>query len=184
MTGRGFLWWRPHSLQLSVSIIVTRISEAWSLSVFTNICFSLFGSFSFFPLATDFIVWIFATIILCTFNFFQNSVLHIARSLHSPFYSTFPSSSVSPNQICLIVYCHCSVAKLCLSLCDAMDCRPPGSSVHEISQARILEWVAIPSPYLDLFHLLKSHGKYAQKYLIEVHLLELSSAWILQYPSP
>ena len=26
--------------------------------------------------------------------------------------------------------------------CDPMDCNPPGSSVHEISQARILEWVA------------------------------------------
>ena len=27
-----------------------------------------------------------------------------------------------------------------------MDCSPPGSSAHGISQARILEWVAIPSP--------------------------------------
>ena len=29
------------------------------------------------------------------------------------------------------------------TLCDPMDCSPPGSSVHRISQARILEWVAI-----------------------------------------
>ena len=28
---------------------------------------------------------------------------------------------------------------------DSMDCSPPGSSVHGISQARILEWVAVPS---------------------------------------
>ena len=28
-------------------------------------------------------------------------------------------------------------------LCDPLDCSPPGSSVHRISQARILEWVAI-----------------------------------------
>ena len=28
-------------------------------------------------------------------------------------------------------------------LCDPMDCSPPGSSVHGILQARILEWVAI-----------------------------------------
>ena len=34
----------------------------------------------------------------------------------------------------------------CLTLCDPVDCGPPGSSVHEILQARILEWVAIPSP--------------------------------------
>ena len=27
-----------------------------------------------------------------------------------------------------------------------MDCRPPGSSVHEVLQARMLEWVAISSP--------------------------------------
>ena len=31
----------------------------------------------------------------------------------------------------------------CVRLCDPVDCRPPGSSVHGISQARILEWVAI-----------------------------------------
>ena len=30
-----------------------------------------------------------------------------------------------------------------LTLCDPMDCSPPGSSVHGILQARILEWVAI-----------------------------------------
>ena len=34
-------------------------------------------------------------------------------------------------------------AKLCLTLLDTMDCSPPGSSLDEISQARILEWVAI-----------------------------------------
>ena len=39
----------------------------------------------------------------------------------------------------------CSVAQLCGILCDPMDCSPPGSSVHGISQSRILEWLAIPS---------------------------------------
>ena len=43
------------------------------------------------------------------------------------------------------------VAKLCLTLCDPVDCSPPGSFVHEISQARILEWLPFPSPG-DLFH--------------------------------
>ena len=36
------------------------------------------------------------------------------------------------------------VAQSCLTLCDSMDSDPPGSSVHWISQARILEWVAMP----------------------------------------
>ena len=33
----------------------------------------------------------------------------------------------------------------CPTLCNPMDCSPPGSSVHEILLARILEWVAMPS---------------------------------------
>ena len=35
------------------------------------------------------------------------------------------------------------VAQSCPTLCDPMDCTLPGSSVHGISQARLLEWVAI-----------------------------------------
>ena len=41
----------------------------------------------------------------------------------------------------------CAHAQLCLTLCNPMDCSPPGSSVHGISQARILEWV-VPFPSL------------------------------------
>ena len=37
----------------------------------------------------------------------------------------------------------CSVAKLCLTLCNPMDSSPWGSSVHGILQAKILEWVTI-----------------------------------------
>ena len=33
------------------------------------------------------------------------------------------------------------VTQSCPTLCDPMDCNPPGSSVHEILQARTLEWV-------------------------------------------
>ena len=36
------------------------------------------------------------------------------------------------------------VAQSCLTLCDAIDSNLPGSSVHNILQARMLEWVAIP----------------------------------------
>ena len=39
----------------------------------------------------------------------------------------------------------CSAAQSCPTLCDPMDCRPPGSAVHAIFQARILEWAAISS---------------------------------------
>ena len=39
--------------------------------------------------------------------------------------------------------CGCLVTKSCLTLCDPMDCSPPGFSVHGILQARALELVAI-----------------------------------------
>ena len=38
---------------------------------------------------------------------------------------------------------HAQLLKLCLTLCDPVNCSPPGSSVHGIPQARILEWVAM-----------------------------------------
>ena len=39
-----------------------------------------------------------------------------------------------------------SVAKLCQTLCDPMNCSLPGSSIHGIFQARILEWLPFPPP--------------------------------------
>ena len=41
--------------------------------------------------------------------------------------------------------CLCLDPPSCLTLCDPMDCSLPGSSVHGILQATILEWVAMPS---------------------------------------
>ena len=65
-----------------------------------------------------------------------------------------PSESVTPsihvmrcsiNKLSL-PSCLCAAAKLlqeCLTLCDPVDGRPPGSPIPGILQARILEWVAI-----------------------------------------
>ena len=38
------------------------------------------------------------------------------------------------------------VTQSCPTLCDPTDCSPPGSSVHGLFQARILEWVSMPFP--------------------------------------
>ena len=40
---------------------------------------------------------------------------------------------------------YCLVAQSCPILCNPMDCSPPGSTVHVVSQARIPEWVTITS---------------------------------------
>ena len=50
---------------------------------------------------------------------------------------------ISQDRLIAIIYCCRLVVKLCLTLCDPMDCSLPSSSVHGISQARILEWFAI-----------------------------------------
>ena len=55
--------------------------------------------------------------------------------------------------LCIFIYAffhllsldiHAKVIQSCPTLCDPMDCRLPGFSVHGILQARILEWVAYP----------------------------------------
>ena len=87
------------------------------------------------------------------------------------------------------VLCCCLVAKLCPTLCDCMDCSPPGSSVHGILQARILEWVAISffrgsscvwGSNLCLLHwkvnsLLVSHlGSVYHTYILVNYIMDLS----------
>ena len=49
-------------------------------------------------------------------------------------------SSLRPFDLYCVL---CSVAQLCLTVCSPMDSSAPGSSLHGIFQARILDWVAI-----------------------------------------
>ena len=67
------------------------------------------------------------------------------------YFSTFPlyyNSSVNKGYQYRLCVCVCARAKLlqsCLTLHNPLYCNPPGSSVHGILQARIQEWVAVPS---------------------------------------
>ena len=84
-----------------------------------------------------------------------NQVLCLLGSLQNP-----PSAQ---KGICYTAGTRvCSAAQLCLTLCTPMDCSLPGPSVHAISQARILEWIAASfsrgsSMQLLLLLLLLSH---------------------------
>ena len=51
---------------------------------------------------------------------------------------------------CMKVKRESEVSQSCLTLSDPMDCSLPGSSVHGIFQARVLEWVAISFSYIYL----------------------------------
>ena len=54
-----------------------------------------------------------------------------------------PESLMSPALAGKFFTTVCEVTQSCLTLCNPMGCSPPGSSVHGILQARILEWVTI-----------------------------------------
>ena len=63
---------------------------------------------------------------------------------------------------CVLLQCkkvksQSEVAQSYPTLSDAMDCSPPGSSVHGIFQARVLEWGAIAFSAGKPYHLLKAH---------------------------
>ena len=73
----------------------------------------------------------------------------ICRHMDSASRSWNPISNSFPKRIPLrtdlpVHAGHCRlVTQSCLTHCNAMDCSPPGSSVHEISQTKLLEWVAM-----------------------------------------
>ena len=69
----------------------------------------------------------------------------MSRSLLKLFLASRVKRSLLPESPQLTWVHACSAAKSCSTLCDPMDCSPPGSSVHGIFQARILDWVAISS---------------------------------------
>ena len=67
---------------------------------------------------------------------------------------------------CMKVKSESEVAQSCLTLSDPMDCSPPGSSIHGIFHARVLEWGAIAFSVLytymyifQAFFLVSSHGE-------------------------
>ena len=79
------------------------------------------------------------------------------------------------------------VAQSCLTQCDPMDCSPPGFSVHELLQARILEWTAMPSSRGSsgprdrthvsciaggLYHLSHKESLLVERWLLTYHLFK------------
>ena len=82
-----------------------------------------------------------------TMWFLARSVLLTSKGipLEIPLDFTRKVSLKKLPETCTINTCvHAKLLQLCPTLCNPMDCSPPSSSVCEILQARILEWVAIP----------------------------------------
>ena len=76
-------------------------------------------------------------------SFFLGSYLsYLLGSVKSLSPVSFPSSLINDFSQISSVLCAESLQS-CLTLCNSMDCSPPGSSVHGILQARIQEWITL-----------------------------------------
>ena len=83
---------------------------------------------------------------------------------------------------CMKVKRESEVAQSCRTLSDPMDCSLPGSSVHGIFQARVLEWGAIAFSSFQNCFLTKKH--HPETLMDEVHRIRLSDIFQLHRLSP
>ena len=74
---------------------------------------------------------------------------------------------------CMKVKRESEVAQLCPTLRDPMDCRPPGSSVHGIFQARVLEWgaIAFSSTYARHVKSLQCFTRNHKRYIVSLQVI-------------
>ena len=73
---------------------------------------------------------------------FQNEILVPILKFQEKILIGWLKNNIKFKTIIFLI-CMCSVAQWRLTLCDPLDCSLPGSSVHGIFQAKVLEWVAI-----------------------------------------
>ena len=90
--------------------------------------------------------WSVASSLFFFFFFAISLILEICKATQKCF--TEPETHLPLHLGACMCACVCMFMLSCFShvqLCDPMDCSPPDSSVHGILQARILEWVTMPS---------------------------------------
>ena len=71
------------------------------------------------------------------------STRKLSFKLHSTAKTMTTTTKQHCDSVCVCVCVCVLVTQSCTTLCVLMDCSPPGSFVHGVLQARILEWVAI-----------------------------------------
>ena len=86
----------------------------------------------------------FSSLCVVWHSLFRNVLSSLAYLILAVWWHFFPSeysfTYIDSKTLCV---CVCVCVQSCPTLCDFMDCSLPGSSVHGIFLARILEWVAI-----------------------------------------
>ena len=94
----------------------------------------------------------FAGLVLETLRRASHRVLHCVFSAPGYWEDQFEYIDIAINKdiythrlyihmcVCVYIYMCAKLLQSCLTLCEPMDCSSPGYSVHEVLQARILEW--------------------------------------------
>ena len=108
--------WAPSSHSIKFCLILLKV--AWGPPLFLALVFAIYS--------------------------FQNSVLHLSIIIFGLIFKKIFKWKHKWNESVIVMKMKVLVVQSCLMLCDAIDCSPPGSSVHEILQAGILGCVAIP----------------------------------------
>ena len=101
----------------------------------------------------------FCDLVLCLFFFFFLTVVATM---------TWQQQKLIFTENLLCIFLHCMCAQWCPTLCDPMDWGPPGSSIHGIFQARVLEWVGISC----------SRGSSRPKNWTHVYCISCAGRWI------
>ena len=92
--------------------------------------------------------WYFITVLISFLKWLVMSTSFCVIAVLCNIFSRKTFINIFTHSVSRLFCCFCipfsSVTQSCLTLCDPMDSSPPGSSVHGILQARMLDWVAIP----------------------------------------
>ena len=131
-----------HTLLLFVHDVIHILSVN---KIYNEIMYNVYTSFNIII----FSVSLLSTIIACIYWETQSWILNqgMEGSGYSPdiiFIPTLEQLLLAPHEMCVCV-CVCACIQSHPTLCDPMDCRRSSSSVHEILQVRILQWLVMPS---------------------------------------
>ena len=126
---------------LSFSLCLTSLSMVISRSM--HVVANGNSSFCFMTEKCSLHIYIHTHVCMCVYVY-----IHIYTYIYIYMYTYIYIYTHTHTYIYIYIYIHalllcCLVAKLCLILCDHVECNPPGFSVHGILQTRILECVAI-----------------------------------------
>ena len=138
-----------HSEQIDLSLDKIKVLKPFPPNCFNLapyvgvLCYAELSSFLFKNIFTDWDGW--GRLLTITIETAGNFMGFLVKWAWELFWDSLQVTCMSAKHVCKQAVSSCVCAQLCLTVCDPMDCSPPGSSVHGILQARILEWVVISS---------------------------------------